>query len=76
MNMVMGIYPAAGGNIAPGAEFNGAGTVQQGKAADQDIGFPFRVGKDIGMENTPTLMNMAVRVAHRLIQDVIELFPG
>ncbi len=73
VNMVVGVDPAACRNIAPGTEFNGTGAVQQGKTANQDIGFPIRVGKHSRMQDQFSFMHMSVRMPNCLVKGKIEL---
>jgi len=73
VDMVVGVNSAACRNITPGAEFNGTGAVQQGKTADQDIGFPIRVGKHFRMQDQFSFMHMPVRMPYCLVKGKIEL---
>jgi len=73
VDMVVGVDSAACWNIAPGAELNRTGAVQQGKTADQDIGFPIRVSKHCRMQDKFSFMHMPVRMPYCLVKGIIDL---
>ena len=72
----MGIDPAPGADHAPGTEVDAAGTVENGKAADAEVGFHPGRGKGLGSNIELTVMDIAMGPANALFERGVQFFPA